>query len=78
MDSNNQFVVDLGTLKLDDAHRERISAAIQKAVTAELANAGDKNIHFKPVTAADKFQGIHGPLIRGFVAINQKIGTIER
>ena len=68
---------DLGELKLDDTHRDRISAAIQKAVTAELATTANKDVHYKPVSATDKFPGIHGPLTRGFIAINQKIGGIK-
>lgn len=33
----NQFLVDLGDLKLDDEQRARINAGIQKAVASELA-----------------------------------------
>jgi hypothetical protein len=34
----NEFVVDLGTLKLSEEQRSRINASIQKAVAGELAN----------------------------------------
>jgi hypothetical protein len=37
-DNHNEFVVDLGTLKLSDEQRKSINAAIQKAVAGELAN----------------------------------------
>ena len=37
-DNHNEFVVDLGTLKLSDDQRKSINSAIQKTVAGELAN----------------------------------------
>lgn len=41
--AKNQFVVDLGTLKLTDEEHQRINAAIQKAVVGELATVNTSN-----------------------------------
>jgi hypothetical protein len=63
MAAENQFVVDLGTLKLTDEQRQRVNAAIQKAVIGELATipSGNKLGYFP----LDKFKG--GPIINGVI-----------
>jgi hypothetical protein len=60
---DNQFVVDLGTLKLNDAQRASLNAAIHKAVAGELANfKSDRRIALFPV---DRFP--NGPIINGII-----------
>lgn len=61
--SENQFVVDLGTLKLSDDEKQRINAAIHKAVAGEIAtiNTGNKVALF-PI-----FKLPHGPIINGII-----------
>jgi len=64
----SRFVVDLGTLKLDASQEQAISAAIQAAVLAVLA---DHKI------STDKLSGlIPGGGIRGFV-LREKIAELE-
>jgi hypothetical protein len=62
--NENQFVVDLGTLKLTAEQRQTMNAAIQRAVTSELAsiNLGNKVALF-PIS---KFP--RGPIINGIIA----------
>jgi len=49
--SQNQFIVDLGDLKISDEQRTNINAAIQKAVTGELVNFSSTNkVAFFPVS----------------------------
>jgi hypothetical protein len=59
----NQFVVDLGTLKLTDEQKQRINGAIHKAVAGELAtiDTGNKVALF-PIT-----KWPHGPIINGII-----------
>lgn len=38
--AENKFIVDLGDLKLTDDQKTKINAAIQRAVTGELATIG--------------------------------------
>jgi hypothetical protein len=64
MASENQFTVDLGTMKLTDAQRNSINAAIQKAVAGELASIGGADkIALIP---ASKWKV--GPIINGIIA----------
>lgn len=61
--NENQFVVDLGAMKLTDDQRSRINAAIQKAVAGELATLDvTKKIALLPVT---KWKD--GPIINGII-----------
>lgn len=72
--SGNQFVVDLGSISLNDAQKRAINSAIQKAVAGELANLdtttqlaifprlGGKGIKF-PGTLYP------GPIIWGIIAM---------
>ena len=61
--AENQFVVDLGTIKLSDEQRQRINVAIQKAVAGELATINVSNkIALFPIS---KFPG---PIINGIIA----------
>jgi hypothetical protein len=63
MNKNNQFTVDLGNLKLTDAQRRSINAAIQGAVTKELGNIVLPNdIALVPV-----HQYLKGPIINGII-----------
>ncbi|GAA4739331.1 hypothetical protein [Flavisolibacter ginsenosidimutans] len=62
--ANNQFVVDLGSVRLTDDQHQRISNAIQAAVSAEIANLGSASkIALVPI---NKF--VKGPIIDGIVA----------
>jgi len=63
----NQFTVDLGDLKLSDDQRIKINAAIQRAVTGELATIGSANqIALFPFGGhGHKFPG---PIIWGIIA----------
>lgn len=61
--AENQFVVDLGTLKLSDAQRKSMNAAIQGAVAKELASHKlSKRVVFIPVDKWPK-----GPIINGII-----------
>lgn len=59
----NVFTVDLGNLKLTDAQRKEINAAVQTAVTGVLANSGvsSRTVLF-PVNKWPK-----GPIIWGII-----------
>lgn len=61
--AENQFVVDLGNVKITEEQRQRLNAAIQKTVAGELAtlNLGNKVALF-PVS---KFPG--GGIINGII-----------
>ena len=62
--ANNQFVVDLGSVRLTDDQHQRMSNAIQAAVAAEISNLGSANkIALVPI---NKF--VKGPIIDGIVA----------
>jgi hypothetical protein len=59
----NQFVVDLGNVKLTTDQRKKMNAAIQSAVTGELANINlAKRIVLIPI---DKWP--RGPILDGIV-----------
>jgi hypothetical protein len=61
----NQFIVDLGTIKLTEAQRASMNSAIQKAVAGELANvAGSERIAMIP---ANKWKKGLGPIINGII-----------
>jgi hypothetical protein len=62
--ADNQFVVDLGAVKLTDAQRLSINTAIQQAVVGQLAgiNTGNK-IALLPISKFPK-----GPILNGIVA----------
>lgn len=63
MNKNNQFTVDLGSLKLNEEQRKSINAAIQGAVTKELANIVlSNNVALVPV-----HQYLKGPIINGII-----------
>lgn len=76
---NNQFVVDLGDLKLTESERLKINKAIQHAVVNELANiklAAKKVFYFvekeKFIPTANFSKPpipIKPPIINGFVMI---------
>ncbi len=62
--ADNQFTVDLGTLKLTDAQHQSMNNAIQAAVASEIANLGSASkIALVPV---NKF--VKGPIIDGIIA----------
>jgi hypothetical protein len=61
--AENQFVVDLGPVKLSEGQRKSINAAIQGAVVGELAKVNTGNrIVLLPLA---KFRG---PILDGIVA----------
>jgi hypothetical protein len=63
MNKNNQFIVDLGSLKLNEEQRRSMNAAIQSAVTKELATIGlSDNVALVPV-----HQYLKGPIINGII-----------
>ncbi len=67
----NMFTVDLGSIKLTDDQRAHINAAIQTAVSSELAKIGGRgHIAFVPVNHLPI-----GPIIQGIIArpISDKI-----
>lgn len=71
----NQFVVDLGNVKLTADHKKRINAAIQKAVTSELATLNvERNLVLVPVNNWPKGRGpiINGIIIREMLASRLK------
>lgn len=62
--ADNQFTVDLGTVKLSDAQRQSMNNAIQAAVASEVAKLGSADkIALVPV---NKF--VKGPIINGIIA----------
>ncbi|HEX7903846.1 MAG TPA: hypothetical protein VF487_08205 [Chitinophagaceae bacterium] len=62
--ASNQFVVDLGNLSLSSAQRKSLNAAIQGAVTNELARFKlTKRIVLIPVDKWPK-----GPILDGIIA----------
>lgn len=65
--ANNQFVVDLGDMKLTEEQKININAAIQKAVTGQLAHLGNSSkIALFPVGGTGpKFPG---PILWGIIA----------
>jgi hypothetical protein len=66
-DNHNEFVVDLGTLKLSDEQRKTINAAIQKAVAGELANLSlTERFIMIPGSPSSRFPG--WPHLYGIVA----------
>ena len=66
-ENHNEFVVDLGTLKLSDDQRKTINAAVQKAVAGELANLSlTERFIMIPGSPSSRFPG--WPHIYGIVA----------
>jgi hypothetical protein len=66
-DNHNEFVVDLGTLKLSDEQRKNINSAIQKAVAGELANLSlTERFVMVPGSPTSRFPG--WPHLYGIVA----------
>jgi hypothetical protein len=62
--NSNQFVVDLGTLSLSDDQRKSMNAAVQAAVTKELAGFMlSRKIILIPVDKWPK-----GPILDGIIA----------
>jgi hypothetical protein len=62
--AENQFVVDLGPVKLTAEQHQNISNAIQSAVASEVAKLGSANkIALVPVN-----KWVKGPIIDGIVA----------
>lgn len=70
----NQFTVDLGKVQLSEQDKARITAAIQRAVTSELASINLKNqVILIPVV------NFKGPIINGIVArhlADKEIGNL--
>lgn len=65
MAADNQFTVDLGTMKLSDDQKARINSAIQKAVAGELTGLGlSERVVLIP---ANKWKTGLGPIINGIV-----------
>jgi hypothetical protein len=66
--ADNQFVVDLGSVKLTDDNKKKINASIQRAVAGELANLASEahNIALLPIGGTGhKFPG---PILWGIIA----------
>jgi hypothetical protein len=73
--NDNQFVVDLGDLKLSDDQRQKINAAIQKAVTGELATIElKKEVVLIPV---NRWPRDRGPIINGIIVRDIKAANLE-
>jgi hypothetical protein len=66
----NTFTVDLGSLKLTDAQRLSINAAIQTAVSNEVGKASNGLVALVPL-----HNWPNGPIINGIIArpISEKI-----
>ncbi len=65
MAAENQFTVDLGTMRLSEDQRTRINSAIQKAVAGELTGLGlSERVVLIP---ASKWKNGIGPIINGIV-----------
>lgn len=63
----NQFVVDLGKLKLTEADRQRINAAIQRTAASELAGistSARSRVVLVPITPKFKLPILWGIIIR--------------
>lgn len=70
----NQFVVDLGDIRLTDVQRQKINNAIQAAVSAELSNVQlGKKLVLIPISKWPK-----GPIIDGIIArpLDKNIGAL--
>jgi hypothetical protein len=66
---NNKFIVDLGELKLTDDQRKNINAAIQDAVTGELADVETGNqLVLLPETGIGSASRLPGHIIYGIIA----------
>jgi hypothetical protein len=66
-DTSNQFVVDLGKLKLTTEQRDQINVAIQKAAAGELARINiTERIVLIPVSPTTRFP--RWPIICGIIA----------
>lgn len=63
--ADNQFIVDLGTVKLTDAQRQSMNNAIQSAVASEVAKLGSttSKIALIPINKFPK-----GPILDGIYA----------
>lgn len=60
----NQFVVDLGDIRLTDQQRQKINNAIQAAVSTELSNVQlSKKLVLIPISKWPK-----GPIVDGIIA----------
>lgn len=70
----NQFTVDLGSIKLTEADRNNINAAIQKAVAGEIANLNMKN----RVVLIPANKWIKGPIVNGIIIRPIDILDIEK
>jgi len=64
--ANTNFQVDLGKLELTEAQKSSINAAIQQAVTGELAKMNLKN----QVALIPMHNFIKGPILSGLVVRN--------
>ena len=74
--SENQFSVDLGTLKLSDDQRNKINAAIQKAVTSELATIGlGQRLVLIPLSTSIRIP--NRPIINGIIARPVELAALE-
>ena len=61
----NQFVVDLGDMRLTDAQRKRINVAVQSAVTGVLAETDiSKRAVLLPINKLPRGPIIYGLIIR--------------
>jgi hypothetical protein len=63
--NQNQFIVDLGPVKLSEAQRASMNSAIQRAAAAELAGVGSTAGRIVLIPA-DKWK--IGPIVNGIVA----------
>ncbi len=81
MNSNqkNQFTVDLGNLALEDKERDKINAAIHKAVAGELAALGKSNsVALFPVSGFEsKLPDGRSILINGIIIRDFEIGELQ-
>lgn len=70
----NQFVVDLGTLKLTEAQKKSMNAAIQTAVASELGKLDLKNqVALIPVHKWPKGPIINGIIIRDRIEVDKLV-----
>ena len=66
--ANTQFVVDLGDVKLSEDQKRSINAAIQKAVTGQLAQIPtETSLALFPIGGGGKGPKWPGPIIWGII-----------
>ena len=70
----NQFIVDLGAMKLSPIQKDKINAAIQKAVAGQIASLNLKDqVALYPINKLPK-----GPIINGIIARPIGLDQLEK